>query len=56
MTGPDGRADRFDVDSFRKDCLLSGVDEISFTLAHESQIAAYEARRQAELDPRCPWP
>ena len=50
VTGPDGQADRFDIDSFRKDCLLRGVDEISFTLSHETQIAAYEARRRAALD------
>ena len=37
----------FDVDPFRKQCLLQGVDEITLTLGHEAEIAAFE-RRQAE--------
>jgi 3-isopropylmalate/(R)-2-methylmalate dehydratase small subunit len=50
VTGPDGRADRFDIDPFRKDCLLRGVDEISLTLGHEAEIAGYEARTRREMD------
>jgi 3-isopropylmalate/(R)-2-methylmalate dehydratase small subunit len=42
---------RFDVDPFRKYCLLNGLDEIGLTLRHADKIRAYEARRQAEL----PW-
>lgn len=45
VTGPDGRVDAFEIDSFRKDCLLKGVDEISLTLSYEQDIAAFEARR-----------
>jgi 3-isopropylmalate/(R)-2-methylmalate dehydratase small subunit len=44
VTGPDGVTDRFEIDSFRRDCLLQGVDEISLTLSHEAQIASFEAR------------
>ena len=50
VTGPDGRAHPFEIDSFRKDCLLRGVDEISLTLGHEAEIARHEARMRAEMD------
>jgi len=33
---------RFEVDAFRRHCLLNGLDDIGLTLQHESQIAAYE--------------
>jgi 3-isopropylmalate/(R)-2-methylmalate dehydratase small subunit len=33
---------RFDVDPFRKECLLAGIDEIDLTLRYERDIAAYE--------------
>ena len=42
---------RFEIDPFRKYCLLNGLDEIGLTLRHADEIRAYEARRQAEL----PW-
>jgi 3-isopropylmalate/(R)-2-methylmalate dehydratase small subunit len=42
---PDGGIERFDVDPFRKECLLAGIDEIELTLRHEKEIAAYEERR-----------
>jgi len=45
VTGPDGVLDGFEIDSFRKDCLLKGVDEISLTLGYEQDISAFEARR-----------
>jgi 3-isopropylmalate/(R)-2-methylmalate dehydratase small subunit len=35
----------FDLDPFRRDCLLNGLDDIGLTLRHEDKIAAYEARR-----------
>jgi 3-isopropylmalate/(R)-2-methylmalate dehydratase small subunit len=35
----------FDVDPFRKHCLLHGLDDIGLTLAHEDRITAYENRR-----------
>lgn len=35
----------FEVDPFRRDCLLRGLDDIGLTLQHEERIAAYEARR-----------
>ena len=45
VQGPDGKVDRFEIDPFRKDCLARGVDEISMTLGHEAEIAAFEKRR-----------
>ncbi|MEW6542740.1 MAG: 3-isopropylmalate dehydratase small subunit [Nitrospirota bacterium] len=51
VTTPDGTVYRFDVDPFRKDCLLKGLDSIGLTLQHEAAITAYERRRKAEA----PW-
>lgn len=48
---PDGGLERFEVDPFRKQCLLAGIDEIELTLRHEQAIAAYERRQQEET----PW-
>ena len=45
MTFPDGSVERFDVDPFRKECLLAGIDEIDLTLRYEAQITAYEETR-----------
>jgi 3-isopropylmalate/(R)-2-methylmalate dehydratase small subunit len=44
VLGPDGQSDRFEIDSFRKDCMLRGVDEIAMTLGYEADIAAFEQR------------
>jgi 3-isopropylmalate/(R)-2-methylmalate dehydratase small subunit len=35
----------FEIDPFRRNCLLNGLDDIGLTLQHEAAIAAYEARR-----------
>ena len=35
----------FEVDPFRKECLLAGIDEIALTLRYEQAIAEYERRR-----------
>jgi 3-isopropylmalate/(R)-2-methylmalate dehydratase small subunit len=37
----------FEVDAFRKRCLLEGLDDIGLTLEHEAKIAAFERRRDA---------
>jgi 3-isopropylmalate/(R)-2-methylmalate dehydratase small subunit len=42
---PDGSCEAFDVDPFRKECLLAGLDEIELTLRYEKEIDAYEARQ-----------
>ncbi|HWT01330.1 MAG TPA: 3-isopropylmalate dehydratase small subunit [Pyrinomonadaceae bacterium] len=38
----------FEMDDFRRRCLMEGLDDIALTLRHEAQIAAYEKRRDAE--------
>jgi 3-isopropylmalate/(R)-2-methylmalate dehydratase small subunit len=38
---------KFEVDPFRRECLLNGLDDIGLTLQHESAIGDYEARRVA---------
>jgi 3-isopropylmalate/(R)-2-methylmalate dehydratase small subunit len=40
---------RFEVDPFRKHCLLEGLDEVGLTLADEAAIAAHERRIEADL-------
>ena len=51
VTLPDGSVEHFDIDPFRKECLLAGIDEIDLTLRYADDIAAYERRQQAET----PW-
>ena len=50
VTGPDGHSDRFEIDPFRKDCLLRGLDDISLTLTYLQDIERFEARRRQEQD------
>lgn len=40
---------RFEVDAFRKKCLLGGLDDIALTLEKDASIAAYEAKQQPWL-------
>ena len=47
----DGEVLRFEVDPFRKHCLLNGLDDIGLTLQQVDEIRAYEARRLTEA----PW-
>jgi 3-isopropylmalate/(R)-2-methylmalate dehydratase small subunit len=51
VTRPDGTVLSFDIDPFRKECLLNGWDDIGLTLRHADDIQAFEARRRAEQ----PW-
>ena len=46
-----GGAYRFEVDPFRRHCMLNGLDDIGLTLQHADDIRAYEARRREEA----PW-
>ncbi len=43
VTTPTGRKIPFEVNPFRKHCLLNGLDDIGLTLQHEKEIAAFEA-------------
>lgn len=45
---PDGKSIAFDIDPFRKECLLNGWDDIGLTLRHADKIRAFEDRRRAE--------
>ena len=51
IRGPDGGVITFDIDAFRKKCLLEGLDDIALTLKKEAAITAYEERRKVEQ----PW-
>ena len=48
ITRPDGKAIAFDIDAFRKECLLNGWDDIGLTLRHADEIRAFEAKRRAD--------
>jgi len=41
----------FDIDPFRKHCLLNGLDEVGLTLARDAAIGGYEAKARADM----PW-
>ena len=44
VQGPDGKTDSFDVDPFRKQCLIEGLDDIGLTLQREASITTYESK------------
>jgi len=48
---PDGKAYKFEVEAFRKHCLLNGLDDIGLTLQHIDEINAYEVKHRAAQ----PW-
>ncbi len=48
---PQGAVLGFQIDPFRKECLLNGWDDIELTLRHADEIRAYEARRRQQA----PW-
>ncbi len=52
VSRPDGGAFGFEINSFRKHCLLNGIDDIGLTLEHDAAIRDYEMKRDAE--PWCP--
>jgi 3-isopropylmalate/(R)-2-methylmalate dehydratase small subunit len=47
VVSPDGSELRFDIDPFRKHCLLHGLDDIGLTLQKAAAIDAFEARQKA---------
>ena len=51
IRGPDGGVIHFDIDPFRKKCLIEGLDDIGLTLKKQDRIGDYEARRDAAR----PW-
>jgi 3-isopropylmalate/(R)-2-methylmalate dehydratase small subunit len=51
IRGPDGGCIKFEVDAFKKECLLNGWDDIGLTLRNENKISDYEARAKTQS----PW-
>jgi 3-isopropylmalate/(R)-2-methylmalate dehydratase small subunit len=51
ISRPDGRKIAFDLDPFRKHCLLNGLDDIGLTLQKQSKIDSFESARKLSQ----PW-
>jgi 3-isopropylmalate/(R)-2-methylmalate dehydratase small subunit len=51
IRGPDGGVIRFEIDAFRKKCLLEGLDDIGLTMEKAPAIAGYELKAKSER----PW-
>ena len=51
ITRPDGSVMRFEVDAFKKHCLLNGLDDIGLTMQKAAAIDTFEAQYQS----RAPW-
>ena len=48
---PNGDVVGFDIEPFKKQCLLNGLDDIELTLQHTDDIKAYEQKRSQQA----PW-
>jgi 3-isopropylmalate/(R)-2-methylmalate dehydratase small subunit len=51
IRGPDGGVVHFEIDAFKKHCMLNGLDGVGLTLEKASQIDTFESRAQTER----PW-
>ncbi len=51
ISRPSGEEVRFEIDPFRKNCLLEGLDDIELTLHHKTEIDGFEATQKAAQ----PW-
>ena len=51
ITGPDGGEIKFDLDPFRKHCLINGLDDIGLTMEKADKIASYEEKNKISQ----PW-
>ncbi|NQU61846.1 MAG: 3-isopropylmalate dehydratase small subunit [Rhodospirillales bacterium] len=51
ITGPDGGEIKFELDAFKKDCLLNGLDDIGLTMEKEDKITSFEEGLKASQ----PW-
>ena len=51
IRGPDGGVIKFDVDAFRKQCLLNGWDDIGLTMRAEDKISSFEKNQHTQQ----PW-
>ena len=51
VTTPSGEVFKFDIDPFRKHCIMNGLDDIGLTLEHADEIKAFEQKHRREQ----PW-
>ncbi len=51
VTAPGGESFKFEIDPFRKHCILNGLDDIGLTLEHADKIKAFETKHRE----RQPW-
>ena len=51
IRGPDGGVIKFEIDAFRKHCLLNGLDDIGLTMVKKDKIDTFESKANAER----PW-
>jgi 3-isopropylmalate/(R)-2-methylmalate dehydratase small subunit len=51
IRGPDGGVIKFEIDAFRKHCLLNGLDDIGLTMVKKAKIDTFEGKAKAER----PW-
>ena len=51
IKGPDGGTVRFEIDAFRKHCLIEGLDDIGLTMVESGAIASFESKAAAAR----PW-
>lgn len=51
VTTPSGESFHFDIDPFRKHCIMNGLDDIGLTLAHADKIRVFEVKHKAAQ----PW-
>jgi 3-isopropylmalate/(R)-2-methylmalate dehydratase small subunit len=51
ISTPSGKTYKFEVDAFRKHCLLNGLDDIGLTMQHQDAIKAFETKHRAAQ----PW-
>jgi 3-isopropylmalate/(R)-2-methylmalate dehydratase small subunit len=51
IRGPDGGSIKFEIDQFRKHCLLNGLDDIGLTMQKKPSIDSFEAKEKTER----PW-
>ncbi len=51
IRGPDGGVIKFEIDPYRKQCLIEGLDDIGLTMKQDDKIAQFEQKRAAQQ----PW-
>jgi len=51
VAGPDGKTVRFEIDAFKRHCMLNGLDDIGLTLQQAAKIEGFEGKQRASQ----PW-